>query len=540
MQRIFITLLALLSIAGVVRAAGPIRVVVDPRLETEEPLSGRLIVSLLSANSPLYRTHNADGFPFFRHPQPLYGVDVADLAPGEAVEIGDSADAFPIALSELSPGPYKLFALLDRTRSNSDWRREAGNLYSDEYTLIVDERGPKEVTVVLSHAVEERPFPAVEGVRPIETRSVLLSEFAGEQRTLRAAVVEPVGYDPKKLYPTIYVVPGFGDDHHDALDEARRRHRLRMDDPRRMLGARAFYVFLDPEGPNGHHLFADSANNGPVGRALVEELIPAIERAYPAMRTDAPARLVTGHSSGGWSSLWLGLTYPDTFGAVWSSAPDPVDFRAFQVSNLYEDRSAYERDGVDLPSYRDDGRVLMTARQENRMEAVLGPRNSSGQQWDSWFGVFCPRAEDGLPAPLFDPETGVIDHHIAASMRRYDIGWLVRDDPERYLPLFRERVRLIVGDTDNFFLNEAVALLRADLTRLSEERAEPDAGARVRIVRDEDHGSIMRSDAGHAFAREMLEHIGRLAPVSADDAPDARVAPGAPVGPDGHPATHDG
>ncbi len=37
----------------------------------------------------------------------------------------------------------------------------------------------------------------------------------------------------------------------------------------------------------------------------------------------------SGHSSGGWSSLWLQIEHPEVFGGVWSLAPDPVDFRDF-------------------------------------------------------------------------------------------------------------------------------------------------------------------------------------------------------------------
>ena len=93
-------------------------------------------------------------------------------------------------------------------------------------------------------------------------------------------------------------------------------------------------VLLDPDCGTGHHVFADSATNGPRGTALVEEFIPHIERTFPAI-ADPRARLLNGHSSGGWSSLWLQVTYPDFFGGTWSTSPDPVDFRDFQRINIY-------------------------------------------------------------------------------------------------------------------------------------------------------------------------------------------------------------
>src|SRR5690606_23745056 len=66
------------------------------------------------------------------------------------------------------------------------------------------------------------------------------------------------------------------------------------------------------------------------------ELIPTVDQKYRTI-AQATARFLTGHSSGGWASLWLQVNYPDEFGGVWSLAPDPVDFRSFQNVDLYAD-----------------------------------------------------------------------------------------------------------------------------------------------------------------------------------------------------------
>ena len=47
------------------------------------------------------------------------------------------------------------------------------------------------------------------------------------------------------------------------------------------FGTDLIRVVLDPDCGTGHHVFADSAANGPRGRALVEELIPYIEATVP-------------------------------------------------------------------------------------------------------------------------------------------------------------------------------------------------------------------------------------------------------------------
>ena len=92
-------------------------------------------------------------------------------------------------------------------------------------------------------------------------------------------------------------------------------------------------VYLDGSCPMGHHEFADSANDGPWGQALTKEFIPYLESKF---RMDAvpSGRLLTGHSSGGWSTLWLQVNYPEVFGGTWSTSPDPVDFRSFSGADL--------------------------------------------------------------------------------------------------------------------------------------------------------------------------------------------------------------
>ena len=297
-------------------------------------------------------------------------------------------------------------------------------------------------------------------------------------------------------------MPGFGGNHLGAAGGRRRRPETGA---ALELANASFRIVLDPEGPNGHTLFADSANNGPCGAALVKELIPALEKKYPLI-AEPSARVLRGHSSGGWSTLWLALTYPDVFGATWSSAPDPVDFRRFQLVDIYGQKNFYAgADGADLPSLRRSGAVTMTIRQESRGEDVLGPDNSSGQQWDSWFAAFGPKNARGNPAALFDAETGAIDPAVAESYRKYDIGELLRKDAARLVPLFRERVRLIVGTEDSFYLNEAVALLDQELAK--HPRAPEDAGY-VKLVPG-DHGSVFQSDAMRAIPDEMLAHLRR-------------------------------
>jgi hypothetical protein len=64
------------------------------------------------------------------------------------------------------------------------------------------------------------------------------------------------------------------------------------------------HVFLDGSFQTGHHEFADSVNSGPWGRALTQEFIQLLEECFRLVAKPY-ARFLTGHSSGGWSTLWL-------------------------------------------------------------------------------------------------------------------------------------------------------------------------------------------------------------------------------------------
>lgn len=505
-------MLALVSmLCGVARAGAEFRVGVDASVAAK-PVSGRLIVFIIKEGAKLRSGTEPIEGPFWDDPQPIFGMDVEGLTPEARVVVDGKADGFPVKAGELAAGQYRAQARLDVSRTDSNWRRHDGNLYSDVAEFAVVPGGSlTSVRLTLMHATSVEASKKVEGLEWFQVRSKLLSDFRGREVKLRAGVVFPKGYDASRKYAAVYEVPGFGGSHLDAVREARARVRNFGDDA---LARSAFWIVLDPEGPNGHTLFADSANNGPCGEALVKELIPALEATF-GLVAEAKGRMLRGHSSGGWSTLWLATTYPETFGACWSSSPDPVDFRRFQRINIYEQGNMYvdERAGgesKEIASYRGRG-TIMTVRQESRSEDVLGPDNTSAQQWDSWFAVFGPRNERGHPAALFDPATGTIDKAMAERYLVYDITDRLRKDPAKYVPIFRERVRIVVGDQDSFFLNEAVELLKADLERLSNAAEAKDAAwGSITIVPGADHGSVFMSKEVRAIPKQMVEYLERV------------------------------
>lgn len=510
--RFFLSIILLL-LPSLAAAQTTLSVSIDPQV-ADEPLSGRIVVYLISEadaadNRRLQRAAPSSG-PFFSSPQPMFGFDVKDLKPGVDVRLTDLATPFPVKWSQLPEGEYRAQAVLDTHRSDSSWSREPGNLSSDIISLTIGQPGNHRLVLNSVVTESERDPEALRatGVEIVEFRSELLSAFRGEDAFLRAAVVYPLDHDPDRAYPALYNIPGFGGNHLGALSEPRRRQRSTDPDAAR-LARNAFFITLDPEGPNGHHLFLDSDNNGPVGRALVTELIPHLTERFNLV--DRPeARILRGHSSGGWTVLHLALSYPQTFGLAFSSAPDPVYFSAFQAVNIYQADNMYFRTAESgerepVPSYTSGGVVGMTIRQENRMEEVMGPDNTSAQQWDSWFAAFGPRNPAGNPAALFDPDTGNINPDIANSYRQHDLAAKLAADPDRYAPLWRTRIRLICGTQDNYDLHKAVILLK---DRLDDIRPESPADTGyIKLVPGDDHSSVLRSAEARAFTREMLEAL---------------------------------
>lgn len=498
------------------------------RLEKSDsgaPLSGRIVVYFLDASES---GRPGDG-PFLFNPQPILGTNVEGLRPGQSVTLNSGSDGFPDSLASMAGRRFKVQAVLDRRRENSRWDREPGNLYSDVSEVVWGPGNGSAVTLDLSHSVGNEARPNMAGIRWYEIKSQLLTRFRGSDTFLKAAVLLPQTPVSEGPFPALYFVPAFGEDARGGVRSVL-RELARAGEAGGQVRKRACIVVLDPEGPNGHHLFADSENNGPVGRALTRELIPALEAEFP-LRKHPDSRLLRGHSSGGWSVIWLTLTYPEVFGGCWSTAPDPVSFAAFQGVNLYTSRNLFRESGADhdRPSVTVDGRSVLTIREENRVEDVIGPGNTSAQQWDSWLAAFGHRlsAGGGRPADLFDPRTGEVDHAQLDRWAQYDIHRRLCGDPDRLLPILRDRVHVLVGDRDEFSLHHAVSILRSEVERRGAfhgaGQAEPGASMTshgyMELPAGENHFSVLQRQYMIRMYGEIATWFSRTSSVRAPETP---------------------
>lgn len=501
------------AVARAQTAGAKFEVTLDPALG-DGPIAGRLIVLVLADGARVPKGSKPIDGPFWSDPQPLFGIDAKDARPGAAIVLDGTAQGFPCMPKELPPGRYTAQARLDTRRESSQWKDQPGNFFGPPVRFEVRATGePTTVKLALSSKSTPKPSIVPAGVSVVEIPANGLSRALLKPITLRASVIPPLGMEPGKRYPAVYEVPGFGGDHLDGLDRRiKERAAAEPSSPEGRLARSTFLIILDPESHNGHTLFVDSLNNSDRGRALIAELIPAIEAAHPLIAQPS-ARLLRGHSSGGWSVLWLMLNYSSTFGFAWSSAPDPVDFRSFQGVNIYEDANMYtDASGAERPSFVQGGKMSMSIRQETGAEDIIGPDNTSAQQWDSWFAAWGPRNARGNPADLFDPRTGAINRLSAQRYRSFDIGLKFREDSRRFGPILRDQCRIVVGTADEFGLDKAVALLNKDLDAWVKSNPAP-AGSKtaalagIQIVEGKTHGSIFQTPEMLLFPEQMLDYL---------------------------------
>ena len=324
-----------------------------------------------------------------------------------------------------------------------------------------------------------RATPAdTENVKAFRLKSKLLSEFFGRDIYHEAGVVLPPDHDASQPTPICYNVHGFGGSHRVAWRAGRTLVRqMASGDYPRMI-----YVYLNAHMPMAHHVFADSVNCGPWGTAFEEELAPGIEAKFGGPGT-AAGRFVTGHSSGGWASLWMQITHPDFLGGVWSTAPDSVDFRDFTGIDVYKDANAFTgADGSENQLMRRGERWVRSIRQFVTAEFARKP---FGGQFSSFDAVFSPKGDDGRPMPLFDKETGVIDSFVAKSWEKYDMTLVMQRNWKTLGPKLAGKINVFMGTLDTFRLEGALKLFDRDVKKLGSD-------ATIVFAEGRDHGSLFR------------------------------------------------
>jgi hypothetical protein len=424
-----------------------------------KPTDGRVMVVIANSENPEpRRTIGNTGLT-----TPIViGTDADGFAPGVEAVVNDRSEIFPIEkLAALPAGEYVVQAVFDW---NPDLRLPTapGNLYSKPQKLRLDPTAGYTIHINLTEqAPADTPPQDTNSVKYLKFESKLLSQFFGRPMFLRIGVALPRAFaaEPDRKFPLLVFIGGYGTRYTSA------RGLGRFAD-----GAFPMVVLcLDGAGPYGDPYQVNSANNGPMGDAVTQELIPYIEKTFHCIG-DPRARFTTGSSTGGWVSFALQVFYPDFFNGCWSFAPDPVDFRAYELIDIYSDKNAYvNRFGFERPAMRlTNGETRYNVRHETQIENVMGRRNSwwrSGKDWCAWNAVFGPRGDDGQPKPLWQGKTGEIDRSVVEFWKQKDLRFVLQSNWKTLAPKLAGKIHIYVGEGDDYFLNNAVHLLDAAAKR---------------------------------------------------------------------------
>ena len=457
-----------------------------------EPVTGRAYVIF---------TRNGEDEPRFQIDTtgvPFFGKDVCGIKAGRSITFGSGPGVrgYPLeSIGQLPEGDYYVQAFFNVytkfTRSDGSvvWLHmpggdgqdpfsSPGNLYSEPVQVHIDAAKPACVRLLLDQVIQpDDPVPpggtTQQGnpadsahVKHIKIQSDLLSAYWGTPMYIGADVLLPEGYDTStEEYPVVYLhghYPsgnpyGFNED----LSNDFSKWWVAADTPRMIV------VQFRHENPYYDASYAvNSANLGPYGDAITQELMPVVDEQFRTI-DERWARALTGGSTGGWEVLAQLVFYPELYVGAWARNPDPVDFRFHQIVNVYEDANAYynQSEWVDVPrpSYRSiPGDTQLTMAQENHFELALGNHSRSGWgQWDIWQAVYGPQGADGYPAPIWDKVTGEIDHAVAEAWKPMDLRLYLEENWATVGPEIAGRIHIFSGDDDNFFLNNAVELLDA-------------------------------------------------------------------------------
>jgi hypothetical protein len=548
------------------KSSGPVFSVSFDATLAEDAQDGRLLV--------LLATHDEKEPRFLvnvsANTQLVFGLNVEDWQSGSAVTLDGNAIGYPLAsLSDVPAGTYHAQAVLNRYQDfhlasgqvvslppdrgeGQQWNRKPGNFYSTPVTIEINESGTQRFDLLLDQVIGDIEPPAdTEFIKHVRMRSKLLSDFWGEDMYLGAHVLLPKGFEdhPEARFPLMIFHGHFPDDfggfRTQAPDpdlEPDYSERFGVEGYNIIQQQEAFdfyqtwigaefprFIVIEIQHPTPYYddsYAVNSASQGPFGDAITYELIPYIEQQFRGLG-EGWARFTYGGSTGGWEAMAVQVFYPDEYNGAFIACPDPIDFRAYMNINIYQDKNAYWYDSefrkMPRPAHRDYlGNVQGSHYDYNRLEAVLGDRGRSGQQYDIWEATYSPMGADGYPVRLWDKQTGEINHEVAEYWKEnYDLRHILERDWSTLGEKLEGKLHIYVGDMDNYYLNNAVYLTEEFLqsTRNPYYGGEVDYGDRAEHCWNGDHENgnhLSRLRYNTRYLPKILRRIEQTAPEGAD------------------------
>jgi hypothetical protein len=529
-------------------------------------LDGRLLLLLSTNNTAEPRFQISDG----PQTQQVFGINVDNWMPGQTKTIDFNAFGYPVEnMKQLKAGTYYVQVLLHQYETfkrkdghtvklpmdrgeGQHWNTAPGNLFNKPIQLRFSNTGSDVVTVKLDSKIPPIDSPKdTKYIKHIKIQSKLLTEFWGRPMYIGAHVLLPEGWDthPTVKYPLAIFhghypddFGGFRTDPPDPNLQPDYIARFNLSGYNRIVQEEAYNFYKRWSGPDFPRVIAieiqhptpyyddsyavNSANNGPYGDAIVYELIPEIEKRFRGIG-EGWARFMYGGSTGGWEVLAAQIFYPTQFNGCYSACPDPIDFRAYTVIDIYKDKNAYYQEGpfrkTLRPGHRNYlGHVDSYVRDANHRELALGTNSRSGDQWDVWESVYSPVGDDGYPKPIWNKYTGDIDTSVAAYWKEhYDLGHILERDWSKIGEHLKGKIKIYCGDMDNYYLNNAVYLMEERLKKLTNPKPDAfvDYGDRAEHCWNGDHTQpnyISRLRYNQMFITRWAEEVKTRSPKGAD------------------------
>jgi len=502
-------------------------------------------------------------------PQQIFGIDVNSLAPDEKVVFDSHVFGYPLSnITEIPEGEYLVQALLHRYETfhradghvvqlpmdrgeGQQWNKAPGNLFSRVAKISLTGNTGTVSIKLDSIILEIEPPVDTKYIKHIRMKSDLLSKFWGRPMYLGANVLLPEGFDshPDAQYPLVIFHGHFSHDFESFREEPpdpdlkpEFSERFLMEGYNRTVQEYTHQFYKDWTRPDFPRVIVieiqhanpyyddsyavNSENLGPYGDAITYELIPYIERKFRGIG-QGWARFLYGGSTGGWEALAAQVFYPEEYNGCFAACPDPVDFRAYTIVNIYQDKNAYYKENdwgkIPKPATRNYlGEIFSTMQDVNHRELVLGSKSRSGRQWDIWQAVYSPVGDDGYPKPIWDKYSGEIDHDVAEFWREnYDLRYILERDWKILGPKLAGKINIYCGDMDNYYLNNAVYYLEEFLENTKDPcyGGEVDYGDRAEHCWNGDHtrpNGISRLRYHQMFIPKIVERIRISAPAGAD------------------------
>lgn len=567
MRHFTLLILAVFLFFGCTKRSGSTFIVSFTQEVSNTPQDGRILLLLATSDKSEPRFQMSHGLGA----QLIYGLDVNGMSPGEEVEVSDKAFGYPIqSTRDIPKGEYYVQALLNRYETyhlsngktvklppdmgeGQQWNQKPGNLYSKPIKISFDPSKPEAIHIVIDQEIPPiKPPEDSRYVKHVKIESRLLSDWWGKPTFLGAHILLPEGFEehPEARYPLMIYQGHFPADFwqfsteppDENMDTTDYNERFRIKGYNKFMKQEAydFYKkwtskgfprFLAIEIQHANPYYDDSyavnsANLGPYGDAIMHELIPEIEKRFRGIG-EGWARFTYGGSTGGWEALATQIFYPDEINGCFAACPDPVDFRAYCLVDIYKDRNAYYYESdfkkTPRPAYRNYlGQITTTVEEWNLYELAMGDKTRSGEQWDVWEAVFSPQGEDGYPKRIFNKLTGEIDHSVAEYWREhYDLRHILQRDWATLGPKLKGKIHIYCGDMDNIYLNDAVYLMEDFLKKTNNPfyAGDVDYGDRAEHCWTGDHSTpiwVQRLHYHTQYLPRILKRIEETAPKGAD------------------------